>query len=142
MKIVAADKFSRMSEMTVNGFQFPEQVNTEKKAVQFFEGIKWPEGRYCPCCGSTETYPHKTREFYYHCKEPKCRKQFSCKTNTVMQSSRLPIRMWLYAMYKVSVTTEAISSIELVKELGITQKSARFMLQRIKEACGNHQMMS
>ncbi len=54
-----------------------------------------------------------------------------------MQSSKLPVKMWLYAMYKVSVARKGIASLQLAKELGITQKSAWFMLQRIKEACGN-----
>jgi transposase-like protein len=54
-----------------------------------------------------------------------------------MQGSNLKVRVWLYTMYKVSVARKGISSLQLAKELGITQKSAWFMLQRIKEACGN-----
>ena len=54
-----------------------------------------------------------------------------------MQSSKLPVRMWLYAMYKVSVARKGISSLQLAKQLGITQKTSWFMIQRIKEACGN-----
>ena len=49
--------------------------------------------------------------------------------------------MWLYAMYKVSVGRKGISSLQLAKELGITQKSSWFLLQRIKEACGNDSKM-
>ena len=58
-----------MSKTTISEFQFLEQFNTEEKAVQFFESARWPEGRHCPHCGSVETYPHKTRQFYYHCRE-------------------------------------------------------------------------
>ena len=112
-----------MSKTTISEFKFLEQC-------------RWKNGRYCLSCGSLKTYPHTTRKFYYHCKESTCRKQFSCKTNTMMQSSRLPVKMWLYAMYKVSVGRKGISSLQLSKELGITQKSAWFVLQRIKEACG------
>ena len=125
-----------MSKTTISEFKFLEQFNTEKKAVKFFEMVRWSQGRFCPKCGCTETYPLKSREFYYNCKG--CRKHFSCKHNTVMESSRIPVRTWLYAMYKVSVARKGISSLQLAKQLGITQKSAWFMLQRIKEACGNN----
>ena len=130
-----------MSKTTISEFKFLEQFSTEIKAVAFFEKCRWKHGRYCPSCGSQKTYPHKTRQFYYRCKEPKCRKQFSCKTNTMMQSSNLPVKMWLYAMYKVNVGRKGISSLQLAKEIGITQKSAWFMLQRIKGACGNDSKM-
>lgn len=54
-----------------------------------------------------------------------------------MQSSKISIQKWLWAMYKVSVSRKGISSLQLAKELGITQKSAWHMIHRIKEACGN-----
>ncbi len=127
-----------MSKTTVSEFQFLEQFNTEEKAVQFFERARWPMGRHCPHCGSFDTYPNKSRKFYYRCRERECRKQFSCKNNTVMQASNLPVKVWLYTMYKVSVARKGISSLQLAHELGISQKSAWFMLQRIKEACGNN----
>ena len=127
-----------LSKAIISEFQFLEQFNTEEKTVKFFEATRWPDGRYCPYCGSVDTYPHKSRKFYYHCRERQCRKQFSCKHNTIMQSSPIPVKTWLYTMYKVSVARNGISGLQLAKELGITQKSALFMLQRIKEACGNN----
>ena len=126
-----------MSKTTISEYSFLDRFNTEEKAVEFFENARWPDGRHCPNCGSTDTYPHTTRKFYYHCRSPKCRLQFSCKAGTVMQSSKLPVRMWLYAMYKVNVARKGISSLQLAKQLGITQKTSWFMIQRIKEACGN-----
>ncbi len=54
-----------------------------------------------------------------------------------MQSSKLPVKMWPYAVYKVSISHEGVSSLQLAKEFGISQKSAWFMLQRVKETCGN-----
>ena len=125
-----------MKEKAISEFEFLSQFNTEKKAVKFFESARWPNGRHCPTCGSPDTYRHKSRQFYCHCRN--CRKQFSCKTNSIMQSSPIPVRTWLYAMYKVSVARKGISSLQISKEIGVTQKSAWFMLQRIKEACGNH----
>lgn len=126
-----------MSKTTISEFKFLERFNTEEKAIEFFESLRWPDGITCPECGSEDTYPHKTRKFYHHCRVPKCRTQFSCKTGTVMQSSKISMKKWLWAMYKVSVSRKGISSLQLAKELGITQKSAWHMIHRIKEACGN-----
>lgn len=125
-----------MKEKAVSEFAFLSKFNTEKKAVKFFEATRWPGGRYCPVCGNIDTCQHKSREFYYHCRA--CRKQFSCKTNTIMQASPIHVRTWLYAMYKISIAHKGISSMQLSKEIGVTQKTARHMLQCIKEACGNH----
>ena len=126
-----------MSKTTISEYSFLERFNTEEKAVEFFECLRWKDGVTCPNCGSGDTYPHTSRKFYHHCRERECRTQFSCKTGTVMQSSKLPVRMWLYAMYKVSVARKGISSLQLAKQLGVTQKTSWFMIQRIKEACGN-----
>ena len=123
-----------MSKTTISEFEFLKRFDTEAKAVAFYEAIRWEQGRTCPRCDSADTYPHKSRSFFYHCRS--CRKQFTCKVNTIMHASPLPVRMWLYAMYKVSVARKGISSLQMAKELGITQKSAWHMLQRIKEACG------
>ena len=67
---------------------FLSWIGNEDKAVRFFESRRWPNGRFCPECGSVDTYRHKSRKRYYHCKD--CRKQFSCKVGTVMESSRIP----------------------------------------------------
>ena len=125
-----------MSNTTISEFEFLSNFDTGAKAVAYFEGIRWKDGRYCPACGSDATNSIKSRVHYYHCRD--CKKQFSAKTNTVMQSSKVPVRKWLYTMHKVSVARKGISSLQLAKEIGVTQKSAWFMLQRIKEACGNN----
>lgn len=126
-----------MSKTTISEFKFLKRFNTEEKAVEFFESLRQPDGVTCPECGSADTYPHTSRKFYNHCREKDCRLQFSCKTGTVMQSSKISMQKWLWAMYKVSVSRKGISSLQLAKELGITQKSAWHMIHRIKEACGN-----
>ena len=123
-----------MPKTTISEFKFLQRFDTEDKAVAFFESIRWELGRTCPHCDSSDTYQHKTRAYFYHCRQ--CRKQFTCKVNTMMHASPLPVRMWLLAMYKVSVARKGISSLQLAQELGITQKSAWHMLHRIKEACG------
>ncbi len=126
-----------MPKVTISEFEFLSKFDTEDKAVTFFESVRWKQGRTCPHCSDQHTYPHKTRQHFYHCRN--CRKQFTCKVNTIMHSSPLPVRMWLYAMHKISVARKGVSSLQLSKELGITQKSAWHLLHRIKEACGGDQ---
>lgn len=67
-----------------------------------------------------------------------CKKRFSVRTGTVMECSRLPLRTWLLAFYMMTTAKKGISSIQLAKELGVTQKSAWFLQQRIREACNHH----
>ncbi len=126
-----------MPKTTISEFQFLQKFDTEDKAVAFFESVRWKDGRTCPFCDSPNTYPHKSRAYFYHCRQ--CRKQFTCKVYTMMHASPLPMKMWLMAMYRVSVARKGVSSLQLAQELGITQKSAWHMLQRIKEACGGDQ---
>lgn len=96
------------------------------------ESARWPGGVVCIHCGNVEVYRINDGKLYT-CKA--CRKQFSIRTGTVMEDSHIPVRKWLYAMYLVSVARKGISSIQLSKEIGITQKSAWFMLNRLREAC-------
>ena len=63
-----------------------------------------------------------------------CRKQFSVRTGTIFQKSRIPLHKWLYAMYVFQVARKGISSVQLGKELGITQRSAWYMLHRLRES--------
>ncbi|WP_424946998.1 DNA methyltransferase [Candidatus Spongiihabitans sp.] len=123
-----------VTRKTDSDFNFVEKFNTEKKAIRFSESVRWPKGRYCPICGSVDTYKHKSRKFYYHCRD--CRKQFSCKANTIMQGSPLPVRTWLYAMHQFNVV-RSMSSLQLSRETGVTRRTAQSMLRRIETACEN-----
>ena len=68
----------------------------------------------------------------YRCKD--CRKHFSVRTGTVLEESRLPLQKWLMAIYMMTTARKGIPSTQMAKELGITQKSAWFLAQRIREA--------
>ena len=123
------------NKTTMGELEFLNWMPDEDKAVAFFESRRWPHGRNCSLCGCLDTYPHKSRKYYYHCRG--CRGQFSAKVGTVMESSPIPMREWLWVMYKISVSRKGVSSLQLAKELNRPQKTTWFMLQRIKEACGN-----
>ena len=116
---------------TLSTYEFHEMFPDETAAVAYFESIRWPRGRYCPHCGSTNT-AECGRPQPYRCRE--CRKHFSCRTGTIMQSSKLPIKKWLYAMYLMSVSKKGLSSPQLARELGIAQEAAWRLGHKIREA--------
>ena len=69
----------------------------------------------------------------HRCK--RCDKSFTVRNGTIFENSRLPLRTWIYAIYLLQTARKGVSSLQLSKELDITQKSAWFMLHRLREAC-------
>lgn len=119
---------------TLSLFDLMEMFPDNQAAVDFFEGLRWGEKMYCPKCGGHHKItPNKQRPNMYWCGD--CRGYFSVKTETVMEASNLPIRKWIYAVYLLVTARKGISSLQLSKEIRISQPSAWFMLQRIREAC-------
>jgi len=123
------------NKTTMGELEFLQWIGSEDHAVKLFESFRWLEGKCCPKCNSVEIYTIPCRKYYYKCKT--CQAQFSCKIGTIMESSRIPVKEWLWVMYKICVSRKGISSLQLAKELDRPQNTAWFMLQRIKEACGN-----
>ena len=115
---------------TLSTYEFHEMFPDEAAAVSWFEQVRWPQGRYCPHCGSVNTVECKKPQ-PYRCRD--CRKHFSAKTGSLMQSSLLPIKKWLYAIYITSVSKKGLSSLQLARELGISQESAWRLGHKIRE---------
>ena len=104
----------------------------ENAATLFFESQIWGTLPVCPNCSSKETSRRRLRKGH-RCK--KCRKDFSVRTGTIFENSRISLHKWLYTMYLLVTSRKGISSIQLCKEIGVTQKSAWFLLHRLREAC-------
>jgi transposase-like protein len=114
------------------------QLQDEASARKMLEAIRWPEGPVCSHCGSIgRAYANKAKPGTYRCAEKECRKDFTVTTGTVMERSHIPLHKWVYTMYLLVTARKGISSLQLAKEIGITQKSAWFMLHRLREACGS-----
>ena len=110
-----------------------EMFPDEETAVQWFESIYWPEERCCGHCGSTKTKEVPNRKpMPYWCTD--CRQYFSVRTGTTLQSSRLPLRKWAIATYLYVTSLKGVSSMKLHRDLKVTQKTAWFMLHRLREA--------
>ena len=120
---------------TLSVYDFMELFPNEEKAVEFIEGQIWSGTPVCPYCSCKKTAKRGIR-YGHRCKE--CRKDFTIRKGTIFENSRLPLHKWLYAMYLVVTSRKGVSSLQLSKEIGITQKSAWFVLQRIREACNNN----
>ena len=108
--------------------KFPDDETAER----WFVSIRWPDGICCAHCGSariTERSKHPTMP--YHCKD--CRRFFSVKTGTVMQSSKLGYRKWVLAIYLMMTSVKGTSSMKLHRDIGVTQKTAWHLGHRIRE---------
>ena len=116
----------------LSAFEFFHKFPDEASAIAFFEEERWPNGVICPRCDCERTKPLKNRAGRHHCNG--CGSQFSVRTGTLLENSRIPVRKWLYAMYLFQVSRKGISSVQLGKELGIKQQSAWFMMHRLREA--------
>ena len=107
---------------------FPNDAAAEK----WFENERWGDERCCPDCGSVNTMATKNRKpMPYRCRD--CRRHFSVRKGTVMQSSKLGYQKWAFGIYMMSTSLKGISSMKAYRELGITQKTAWYLTQRIRE---------
>lgn len=123
-----------MSRSTISTFQLFALFPDEETARIYLEGRIWPDGPRCPFCTSDRVTTRKGG--YYRCNACAEGENFTVRTNTVMERSHIQLHKWVYAMYLLVTARKGISSMQLAKEIGVTQKSAWFMLSRLREACG------
>lgn len=108
-----------------------QYFSDEQVCVQTVAKLRWPDGPECPACGHKDAYYLKSQR-RFKCKE--CWKQFTVKIGTVLEESPIPLSKWLPALWLICNCKNGISSYELAKDLGVTQKSAWFMLHRLRLA--------
>lgn len=105
--------------------------NDPEIAHNFMVGFRWPDGVVCPRCESKEHSYLSTRRVW-KCKS--CKKQFSVKVGTIFEDSPISLSKWLVAMWVIVNAKNGVSSYELHRSIGVTQKTAWFMLHRIRLA--------
>lgn len=107
---------------------FPDDETAER----WFIESRWPNGVFCPKCGSGNIQERPTRKPQpYRCRS--CRKDFSVKTDSLMHNSPLGYQTWLVAIYLLTTGIKGVSSMKLHRDLGITQRSAWYLAHRIRE---------
>lgn len=110
--------------------------HNEAEAFAYVEARVWPEGPVCPHCGGVERISKmqgkSTRMGLHKCYQ--CRKPFTVRMGTIFESSKVPLHVWLQAMYLIAGSKKGISSNQLARTLGLTVKTAWFLSHRIREA--------
>lgn len=117
-------QFKTLSDLMI-AFSDPQ------KAIDHFKSIRWRNGAFCPHCGHAKVYD-LARKNMYRCAD--CRKNFSITVGTVFENSKLPLRVWFGAIWLITNHKKGIASTTLATDLGITQKSAWFVLHRLRYA--------
>jgi len=118
-------------------YEFFLKFPDEQSARLHFEKYLWNDGAKCPYCHSYNAQECKNQiPMPYRCRD--CRKHFSVRTNTVLAESRLGLHKWLLAMYILTSSRKGVSSVQLAKHLGVTQKTAWFLAHRIRQTWKKH----
>ncbi len=106
----------------------------EQSAIDHLTAIRWANGKFCPLCGNADEKKIGTMTGTNTHKCYACRKRFSIKVGTIFQDTKLPLRTWFAAIWMITNHPKGIASTTLAKDLGITQKSAWFVLHRLRHA--------
>jgi transposase-like protein len=111
----------------------------EEVAVEFFERQRWGNDPACPRCGDVSVYKmmageKRNKDFRWRCRG--CKEMFTVRTCTIFEETRLPLRVWAYAIWKACSSKKGISALQLSREMEITHKSALFILRRIRHGLG------
>ena len=111
--------------------EFTDYFSDEETCVKHFTAIRFASGEYCPHCGHSEIYKFSNGK-RYRC--AKCKQDFTIRTGTVFGESKLPLRKWFMAIYLLLTSNKGISSVQLAKQVGVTQKTGWFIDHRIRSA--------
>jgi len=127
---------TKRTAKTIGLFELMERYPTEQDAIAYLEQVRWGDTPACARCGSADkvTAQKKTAGQYW-CGH--CRQYFSVKTDTPLEREKVGIRKWIFAAYLLLTARKGISSMQLSKELKVTQRTAWYMLHRLRIVCGN-----
>ena len=120
----AIAEFNSLIELTT-------AIPDEDAAVAHVGSVRWASGAFCPYCGSTKVY-HFSDKRTNKCSD--CRQRFSIKVGTIFEDSKVSLRKWLMAIWMLSSHKKGIASTQLAREIDVTQKTAWFMLHRLRAA--------
>lgn len=118
-------------------YDMGKTLNNDKACREHLEKLRWNGEPICPHCGSQRENHYRIKKRgedkgYYKCKD--CRLPFSVTIGTIFEKSTIPLDKWFLAIFKFTTNKKGISSYELMRELGVTQKTAWFMLSRIRNS--------
>ena len=117
--------FNTLAELT-------DAIPDEDAAIAHFTAILWKNGARCPYCGG-EVYTFADRKTH-KCAAKGCGKRFSIKVGTIFEDTKVPLRKWLMAIWLLTSHKKGVASTTLARDIGVTQKTAWFMLHRLRHA--------
>lgn len=106
--------------------------DTEAKCHEYLAQLRWNGKPVCVHCGSVKVYK-LSYKFRYKCGEKECKKDFTAKVGTIFEQCHVPLRKCFFALYIISSHKKGISSLQLSRDIGVTQKTAWFLLHRFRE---------
>ena len=118
--------------VVLSSFEFQKRFNTEFKCLKFLEKNLWKNGVKCGHCNSKNISKKNKKDGFRFCND--CKKRFNVRTNTIFHRSKISLDKWLYASYLLQTSRKGVSSLQLSKQIGVTQKTAWFMLHRFKRS--------
>ena len=123
---------AKITKAHVGSFaQLLERFPDEASCIKHLESIRWCQGAFCPYCGGMKVY-HFADGVNHKCSD--CRKRFSIRVGTIFEASKISLRKWFMAVYLITAHKKGISSVQLARDIGVTQKTAWFMLHRLRYA--------
>jgi len=111
--------------------EFVRVFKDEAACENYFEQMRFKDGKFCPHCGYSKIYRMKQGK-RFRCAG--CKQDFTIKTGTIFGESKVSMQKWFIAIFLLSTSSKGISSVQLAKQVGVTQKTAWFMDHRIREA--------
>lgn len=108
-----------------------DAIPDEDAAIAHFTAVRWKDGSFCPHCGGTKVYTFADKKTH---KCAACGSRFSIKVGTIFEDSKVPLRKWLAAIWLLTSHKKGVASTTLARDIGVTQKTAWFMLHRLREA--------
>lgn len=113
-----------------------DTLHTEEGCREYLESVLWGDAPVCPHCGTVDENHYRTTSFgrfkgQYKCKHCKCK--FNVRIGTMFEGTHIPLKKWFYAIYLFISNKKGISSAQLARDISVTQKTAWFMLSRIRE---------
>ncbi len=113
-------------------FELLDYFSDEQTCIEYLAKVRWNGQAQCPYCANEKTYRLSTGRKNWKCAS--CRKQFSVRVGTIFHDSKVSLRKWFVAIYLISAHKKGISSHQLAKDIKVTQKTAFYMLHRVREA--------
>lgn len=110
-------------------FDFQDYFKTDDDCLEFFKNRIFPNGVFCVHCQNENVY--QCEDKLYKCSS--CKKRFSIRTGTIFENSRVALKKWFTAMYLLDTSGKGISSVQLSKQIGVTQNTAWSMMHRIRQ---------